>query len=79
MANQSKTYYPGLDIIKYIMAILIVAAHCSLFVENERLYDVFAHVTETAVPTFFAISAYLTFSKIVSYPKDSKRIFGGGN
>lgn len=77
MGKTTINYLPGLDIIKYIMAILIVAAHCDLFEEWLSVIEAFSHVTEIAVPTFFAISAYLTFSKIEKNPEDSKRIFGG--
>lgn len=68
-------YFPGLDILKYVMALLIVAGHCSLFVEYPVFYDAFAHVTEIAVPTFFAISAYLFFSKLEAAPTESDIIF----
>lgn len=68
-------YIPGLDILKYVMALLIVAGHCSLFVECPDLYDAFAHVTEIAVPTFFAISAFLFFSKLEAAPTESDILF----
>lgn len=57
-------YFPGIDILKYIMALLIVATHSQLFHEWEWLQEVFAHLTDIAVPTFFAISAYLFFTKL---------------
>lgn len=69
------SYIPGLDILKYVMALLIVAGHCELFVEWLNLYDAFAHVTEIAVPTFFAISAYLFFRKLEAAPEESNIIF----
>lgn len=68
-------YIPGLDILKYVMALLIVAGHCNLFMEWSNLNDFFAHVTEIAVPTFFAISAFLFFSKLEATPVESDRIF----
>ena len=68
-------YIPGLDILKYIMALLIVAGHCNLFLEWSNVYEAFTHVTEIAVPTFFAISAFLFFSKLEATPNESHRIF----
>lgn len=68
-------YLPSLDLLKLIMAILIVAAHCEMFIEWATIYDAFAHITEMAVPTFFCISAYLFFKKIIDKPENEKQIF----
>ena len=69
------SYIPGLDILKYVMALLIVAGHCNLFEEWTDFYYAFAHVTEIAVPTFFAISAYLFFRKLEASPEESNKIY----
>ena len=69
------SYMPGLDILKYVMALLIIAGHSNLFEEWGGLYAAFAHITEIAVPTFFAISAYLFFSKLEAMPNDANNIF----
>ena len=66
---------PGLDVLKYVMALLIIAGHSNLFEEWGSLYAAFAHITEIAVPTFFAISAYLFFSKLEAMPNDANNIF----
>lgn len=69
------SYLPGLDILKCVMALLIVAGHCELFVEWPDMFDSFAHVAEIAVPTFFAISSFLFFSKLEAMPNESYKIF----
>lgn len=68
-------YIPGLDVLKYIMALFIVSGHCSLFIEENSLYNMFGHLQEIAVPTFFAISAYLFFSKLEAMPSEANYIF----
>lgn len=68
-------YIPSLDILKWCMAVLIVATHCQLFVEDSRTYMIYAHFSEVAVPTFFCISSYLLFSRILNKPMDKSLIF----
>ena len=68
-------YMPGLDILKYVMALLIVASHCNLFEEWIGLCEVFAHITESAVPTFFVLSAYLFFNELEARPNEANSIF----
>lgn len=54
-------YIPSLDIFKWSMAVLIVAAHCQLSIEYEQAYMMFEHFSALSVPTFFCVSSYLLF------------------
>lgn len=55
---------PGLDILKFIMALLIVAIHSEAVNEFPIVYEVTNPVIMSAVPMFFVISAFLLFRKI---------------
>lgn len=66
--NEQMKYYPWLDVLKYAMAILIVATHCNLFQEWPAVAEIFGHIAEVAVPTFFGASAFLFFSKLDGTP-----------
>ena len=46
-------YYLGLDLVKFVMAILIVVIHTSLFIESPRMYPIICIIDGFAVPTFF--------------------------
>ena len=72
-----KKIIPGLDILKFIMAILIVSGHCSFLEEYSNLHDIWSELTGIAVPIFFAISSYLFFSKVYNTPvsKESNILF----
>lgn len=67
--NNTTPYLPGIDILKFTLAVLIVAAHCSLFEEMPLLNELRGRLCAVAVPVFFAISSYLFFSKIYSQTK----------
>ena len=64
-----KTIY-GFDLLKIIMAILIVAAHTHLFEEFDTLATIRGNIASIAVPSFMAISAYFFFKKIYRGPKE---------
>lgn len=54
----------GIDILKFLLAIMIVAAHTQLFMELFFVYN-YAEILESiAVPIFMAISAYFFFKKV---------------
>lgn len=55
---------PGLDILKFIMALLIVAIHSEAVNDIPIVYEVTNPVIMSAVPMFFVISAFLLFRKI---------------
>ena len=71
MNTTQKQYLPGLDLLKFILAILIVSGHCQLFVEFPTIQQWWGHLTSIAVPLFFCISSFLFFRKIYSVPEDS--------
>ena len=62
---EKKNYY-GIDLLKFIMAVCVVAIH------TQPLYSVqsivvqrsFDTITSLAVPYFFSVSGFLLFSKI---------------
>lgn len=65
--EQNRVYYPGFDVVKMILAILIVAAHCHFLEETGALlYGVAGGIEAFAIPSFFAISAFLFYGKVVS-------------
>lgn len=57
-------YYPGFDLLKLILAILIIAAHTQLFEEFPIIHQIIGPIEGSAIPTFFAISAYLFYQRI---------------
>ena len=63
---ESKKIYYGFDILKFLMALLIVATHSSLFVEFEQVYPMAQVFYSLAVPTFFAISTFIYGKKIIA-------------
>lgn len=76
MGDKSVRYYPGLDILKFIMAIMIVAAHTKLLEECEGIHVFLTHLFDMAVPTFFSISAFLFYEKMYEDGfEQSKKIF----
>lgn len=69
MNSVQKQYLPGLDLLKFILAILIVSGHCQLFMEYPNLQQWWGHLTSIAVPIFFGISSYLFFRKVYTVPE----------
>ncbi len=67
-----KKIIPGLDILKFILAIVIISAHCSLFEEFPNLQSIWGSLIGIAIPIFFSISSYLFFNKIFNGPSTSK-------
>lgn len=62
--NEGRKYYKGYDVLKFIMAILIVAAHTRLFIEIPELHYYFGILCSCAIPTFFAVSSFLFVKKL---------------
>lgn len=62
-----KKQLPGLDIWKFTMAVLIVAAHTQ-FLKEATTYECVQQFENMAVPCFMAISGYFFFRKIYSLP-----------
>lgn len=73
--QETKIYYPGLDLLKFLMSILIVAGHSQLFIENELLYNIIYPLRTIIIPTFFAISSFLFFSRIYNSLNNEHEIY----
>lgn len=71
MNTAQKQYLPGLDLLKFILAVLIISAHCHFLNEFPMFQQWWGHLTSIAVPLFFGISSFLFFRKIYSLPEDS--------
>ncbi len=69
----TKKYYAGLDLLKFILAIMIIAAHCSLFEEFTNVKVLADRLFSIAVPLFFAMSAFFFVRKIDSLEESDKR------
>ena len=54
-------YYPGIDLFKFILAIIIVSIHVQLYRIIGNWYLI---IQDYAVPSFFVFSSYLLFSKL---------------
>lgn len=61
--TKCSNYYGGLDLLKFVLALFIVAAHTNLFVEYPILHQLINPLLQLAVPSFFAISSYLFYEK----------------
>jgi peptidoglycan/LPS O-acetylase OafA/YrhL len=68
MNEQEKQYFPGLDLLKFILALLIISAHCHLFSEFPSGEHWWGRFTAIAIPLFFGISSYLFFRKVYNLP-----------
>ena len=68
---QDRKIYPSLDIMKFIMAMLILTQHtCNEWAHSTGLVHDFFGLGNFAVPFFFACSGFLFFSKL--YTLDEK-------
>lgn len=65
--NNSKKYYSGLDLLKYLLAFLILDLHLKPLVDISKSVSVWLYntVDRIAVPTFFLVGGYLFYSKNV--------------
>lgn len=61
--------YPLLDVLKFCLAILVIALHCDPFVSyNSYLQTGFRNIISTiAIPIFFVVSSFLFYEKINLY------------
>lgn len=62
--NTSAFLIPGLDVLKFIMSLFVVAIHSEAINEHRLAYEVLSPLIACAVPAFFVISSYLVFRKI---------------
>lgn len=66
------SYYPGLDILKVCMSILVVGIHTHFWLALPVFGGLLDLLNVCAVPTFLAISSFLFFSKISKEPAREK-------
>lgn len=66
-------YYKGYDVLKFILSIFIVAAHTLLLEELPDIHYALMMLISRAIPTFYAISAFLFMSKIDSASSESDK------
>ena len=65
----------GLDIVKFIAALLVVAVHSeAVNAPPPPIYELFNPIIQSAVPMFFVISAFLVFRKILATSKCGEQI-----
>lgn len=70
---EKSKYYYGIDLFKFICALLVVSIHSTMFLEWEGLYHFFHnYITRFAVPFFFISSGFF-FSRILEN-KDTMKI-----
>ena len=69
--NTSANYLPGLDVTKFLMAVLLIAAHTG-YLKGTIAGVLVGPLIGLAVTMFFALSAYLFFRKVFS-ESDSRR------
>lgn len=55
---------PGLDILKFCMALLIVAIHSEAVNSIPIVFEILNPIIQSAVPMFFVVSAFLLFRKM---------------
>lgn len=69
-------YYKGFDVLKFGLAILIVAAHTRLFEEFPDFHYFFGIFCSCAIPTFFAVSSFLFMKRLelTTGNADAKRV-----
>ena len=70
--NNSANYLPGLDVTKFLMAVLLIAAHTGSL-KGTIAGELVEPLIGLAVPMFFALSAYLFFRKVFSEPDGSQQ------
>lgn len=62
-ADNNKVIY-GFDLLKFLMALMIVAVHARAF-EEPHLYKIMAPLMNVSVPLFFILSSFFLFRKIL--------------
>ena len=75
MSNSvNKAEFSSIDIMKFIMAICVIAIHTRPFVEidNDIFQALYEVIVRVAVPYFFISSGYLFFNKL-DYPYNDKK------
>lgn len=73
MTNNSN-YIAGFDVLKFILAILIVAAHTQFLTEYTAISPFLGSLKSGAIPTFFAVSAYLFIKRLDGSQGDDRAV-----
>lgn len=63
-----KKNYNGLDLLKFIMALMVVMIHVKPNAHSLFLTTVFSPLMSISVPVFFVVSSVLLFSKLGGGP-----------
>jgi len=74
---EKKIQYPGLDVVKFLLALLVAQRHVIqiFFVEDSRWRTIIGSwLSNLAVPVFFIISGFLLFGKVPERSRDSRVI-----
>lgn len=74
MSEVKKVKYNGLDVLKFCMAICVVAIHTKPFITNDTLHGWVNPLLQTAVPVFFIISSFLLFKKLNKLDRKEQNI-----
>lgn len=61
---KSSTMIPGLDILKFVMSLFIVAIHSEAVKGINYVSDITEPLIGSAVPVFFVVSSFLLFRKV---------------
>ena len=71
-STDTRQDWRGLDLLKFILAFFIVAAHCRLAEEWPPIKDLFGELFSIAVPLYFAISSFLFIKKLDGLEEERK-------
>lgn len=74
IALNSKNDIYGLDLLKFMMALLIVSIHTQAFLSWD-LYDYIKVVQKWCVPTFFFLSSFFLMKKFITHPTERKQFY----
>lgn len=71
-----KKNYPAIDLIKFILAIFIIAFHAEVFLDiNIAVYKLVLMFTNLAVPLFFAFSGFFADERLRNKQQDESHVF----
>lgn len=71
--TETRHYWRGLDLLKYILAFFIVATHCRLGEEQSVVKQLLGVLCSVAVPLYFAISAFV-FVKRMDHLDETEKL-----
>lgn len=70
----SSKQYNSIDLMKLIMALVVVAIHTEPLVrcENIVVLNLYKAISDVAVPFFFIASGFLVFDKVIFFAKNEQ-------